>query len=79
MGGQIDPQAKLLCIFSTTHAIVMIAFVSNVLWVRESIPTSHKCVTFTDDLETQGHVILYVNFTDFGCVCPETIEFCFCF
>ena len=30
MGGQIDPQAKLLCIFSTTHAIVMILFVSNV-------------------------------------------------
>ena len=34
--------------------------VSNVFWVRKSIPTSHKCVTFTDDLEIQGHVILYV-------------------
>ena len=45
------------------------------LWVRESIPTSHKCVTFTDDLETQGHVMLYVTFTNFGCVCPRTMEF----
>jgi hypothetical protein len=76
-GGQIDLQAKLLGIFGTTHAIVMILFVSNVLWVRESIPTSHKCVTFTDDLEIQGHVMLYLTFTNFGSVCPGTIIFCF--
>ena len=41
----------------------------------ESIPTSHKGVTFMDDLETQGHVMLYVTFTSFGCVCPRTMEF----
>ena len=50
-------------------------FASNVFWVRESIRTSHKCVTFTDDLETQGHVILYKIFTIFGCVCPRTMNF----
>ena len=53
----------------------MILFVSNVLWVRESIPTSHKCVTFTDDLEIQGHVMLYLTFTNFGSVCPRTMDF----
>ena len=42
---------------------------------RESIPTSHKCVTSTDDLETQGHVMLYVTFTNFGCACPKSKEF----
>ena len=52
-----------------------IFFVSNVFWVRESIPTSHKCVTFTDNLETQGHVMLYVTFTKFGCACPKTMDF----
>ena len=50
-------------------------FVSNVLWVRESIPTSHKCVTPTDDLETQGHVMLYVTFTNFGCACAILMNF----
>ena len=50
-------------------------FVSNVLSVRKSIPTSHKCVTSTDDFETLGHVMLYVNFTNFGCVCPRTMNF----
>ena len=50
-------------------------FVSKVFWVRKSIPTSHKCVTFTDDLETQGHVMLYVTFTNFGYACPKTMEF----
>ena len=42
---------------------------------QESIPTRHKCVIFTHDLETQGHVMLYVTFTNFGCVCPRTMEF----
>ena len=54
-----------------------IFFVSYVFWVREFIPTSHKCVTFTDDLETQGHVMLYVTFTNFGCACPRTMNFFF--
>ena len=43
--------------------------------VKESIPTSHKCVTFTDDLETQGHLMLYVTFTNYSCVCPRTMNF----
>ena len=53
----------------------MDVFVSNVFWVMESIPTSQKRVTFTDDLETQGHVMLYVTFTNFGCACPKTMDF----
>ena len=56
-----------------------IFFVSYVLWLREFIPTSHKCVTFTVDLETQGHMISYMTFTNFGCVCPKTMEFFFVF
>ena len=55
-----------------------IFFFYNVFWVRESIQTSHKCVTFTNDLETQGHVMLYVTFTNFGCACAKTMDlFCF--
>ena len=34
--------------------------VSNALSVREFIPTIPKCVTFTDDLEIQGQIILNV-------------------
>ena len=34
-------------------------------------------MTFTDDLETQGHVMLYVTFTNSGCVCPRTMNFFF--
>ena len=35
--------------------------------VKESIRTSHTCVTFTaDDLEIQGHVMLYVTFNNFS-------------
>ena len=64
--------------FGCVCAILMIFFVSDVLWVRESIPTSHKCVTFMDDLETQGHVMLCVTFTNFGCVCPKTMIFFVC-
>ena len=40
-----------------------IFFVSNVLWVREFISTSHNCVTSTVDLETQGHVMSYMKVT----------------
>ena len=54
-------------------------FVSNVyvFWVREFIPASLKCVIFTDDLETQGHVMLYVTFTNFGCAFPIAMEIFF--
>ena len=50
-------------------------FVSNVSLVRKFIPTSHKCVIFMDDLETQGYVMLYVTFTNFGCACPRMMNF----
>ena len=63
------------CVYPKTMEFL---FVSNVFWVKESIPTSHKCVIFTDDLETQGHVMLYVTFINSGCVCLRTMEF-FCF
>ena len=53
-------------------------FVSNVFWVREFIPASRTCVTFTNDLETQGHVMLYVTFINFGFACPKTMD-CFLF
>ena len=46
-----------------------------VFWIRESIPASHKFMTFTDDFETQSHVILYVTFTNFSCICPITMKF----
>src|SRR5688572_19533799 len=36
-------------------------FVFNVLWVREFIAATAKCVTFTDDLEIQGHMLFYVT------------------
>ena len=50
---------SITCIFVSTDAILMNFFwFLMCFWVRESIPTSHKCVTFTDDLETQGHVML---------------------
>ena len=71
----MTPKLNPLCIFASTHAIVMIFFVSNVFWVKESIPSSHKCVTFTDDLETQSHVIVYVTFNSFSCVCPRMMNF----
>ena len=65
----------ITCIFTSMRAILMIFFVSNVFWVRKSTPTSHKCVTFTDDLETQSHVMLYVTFTNSGCVCAILMIF----
>ena len=52
-----------------------IFFVSNVFWVTKFIPASHTCVIFTDDLETQGYVMLYVIFINFGCDRPKTMEF----
>ena len=74
-GGQIDPQAKL-CVYLLLRMLSWwFFFVSNVSLVRESIPTSQKCVTFTDDLEKHGHVMLYVTFTNFSCACPRTMEF----
>jgi len=36
-------------------------FVSNVLWVSEFIPPTPICVTLTDDLDIQGHVIVHVT------------------
>ena len=33
--------------------------VPNVLWVREFIQATEKCVTLTDYLEIQGHMTLH--------------------
>ena len=41
-------------------------FVFNVLWVREFIAATAKCVTFTDDLEIQGHMLFYVTIPSSG-------------
>jgi hypothetical protein len=42
-------------------------FVSNVFWVREFIAATAKCVTVTDDLEIQGHMIFQVYLCFFAC------------
>ncbi len=49
-------------ISASTHDILkIIFFVSNVLRVREYVPPTPICVTFTDDLEIQGQVILHMT------------------
>ena len=48
----------MLYVTFTNSGCVCPGTVSNVFWVRKFIPTSHKCVTFPDDLETQDHVML---------------------
>src|ERR1700733_7128832 len=44
-----------------------ICFAYNVLWVREFIAATAKCVTFTDDLEIQGHMIFQVYLCFYAC------------
>jgi len=46
---------------TTTHAKATNVFDSNVLWVRQFIPTTAKCVTLTDDLEVQGHINMHMT------------------
>ena len=77
MGVKLTPKLNFCVSLLLRMLSWWIFFVSSVLWVRESIPTSHKCVSFMDDLETQGHVMLYVTFTNFGSVCPRTMIFLF--
>ena len=42
------------------------------------IPTIIVCVTFTLDLETKCHVMLYVTYVITACICATTMIF-FCF
>jgi len=49
-------------------------FVFNVLWVREFIAATAKCVTFTDDLEIQGHMIFLHDHT-YLCYCHQCLDF----
>ena len=46
--------------------------------VSEFIPTIAVRVTITRDLETEGHVTVYMTFVFSACICPtEMIVFCF--
>ena len=46
--------------------------------MSEFIPTIAVCVTITRDLETEGHVTVYVTFVISACICPsEMIVFLF--
>ena len=38
-------------------------------------PTIADYVTFTRDLETEGHVMVYVTFVIFACICPTALTF----
>jgi len=49
------------CISVSKHAILKIFFVSNVLWIKEFVRPSPICVTLTDNLEIQGHMILHMT------------------
>jgi len=50
----------LTCLSFYTCYSNKFGFVSNVLRVSEFIPPTRICVTLTDDLEIQGHVILHI-------------------
>ena len=50
------------------------SFVSKGSWVMESTPTIHKCVTLTNDPETQGHAMPRAISTNIGSVCPITMN-----
>ena len=39
------------------------------------IPTIAVCVTFTRDLETKGHVMVYVTYVISACSCPTAMIF----
>ena len=46
--------------------------------IKEFILGIATCVNHTYDLETQGHVMVYVTFVVSGCVCPTAMNvFCF--
>ena len=50
--------------------------VSGGFQVSEFIPTIAVCVTLTRDLETEGHVTVYVTFVISACISPtEMIVF----
>jgi len=51
-------------------------FVFNVLWVREFIAATAKSVTFTDDLEIQGHMLFYVTIP--SSVRNKNLDYCRC-
>ena len=64
MGVQMTPKVYLFLGMEFDN----FCFVSNVLWVREFIAATAKCVTtFTDDLEIQGHMIFQVYLCFFAC------------
>ena len=44
-------------------------------YVKKVNPTSANCVTFTRDLETESHVMVYVNFFISACIYPTAIIF----
>ena len=53
-------------IFACICATAKIFLVLQRFWVREFILTIVTCVPFTYDLETQGHVMVYVTFVISG-------------
>ena len=50
-------------------------FVSNVLGVREFTPATDKCVTLTEDLEIQGHMIFYMTIPISAIIPVRTTKF----
>ena len=52
--------------------------VSHGIYVMKFITAIVVCVTSTRDLETEGHVMVYVTFVISACICPTALNF-FCF
>ena len=50
-------------------------FVSNVLGVREFTPATDKCLTLTEDLEIQGHMIFYMTIPISATIPVRTTKF----